>query len=236
VFQKWSQLKCTKSNSLTARKPRLSGFLKSFALVAILGTPNYSQAKSLPKLMQEIESKYSKAQTLSADFSQKNLNAAFSKKKISSGKIYFKRPSKIRWETLKPDPNIMASDGKTFWFYTPPFDSDERGQLLERPATAIQSKLANALLSGSFSVARTVNIKQLNPTTFVLVPFPGTADTVQRATLVIDAERKLITNVTLEHKGGNKSEIALSNITLGQELENSLFILIPPPNTDKVTD
>jgi outer membrane lipoprotein carrier protein len=201
-----------------------------------LSTLGFAQPKHLPPLLKEIESKYTKSITLSADFSQKNRSAAFAREKISFGKIYFKRPSKFRWETLSPDPNITVSDGKKFWFYTPPFDADERGQIIERTASAIQSKLANALLSGSLSIARALSIRQLNPTTFQLVPFPGTADTVQKATLVVNPEQKLITKVILEHKGGNRSEISLSQITIGPQLADSLFVLIPPPNTDKLTD
>jgi outer membrane lipoprotein-sorting protein len=85
-------------------------------------------------------------------------------------------------------------------------------------------------------MARAVSMKQISPTSFELVPLPGTADTVEKATLVIDPEQKLITQVILEHKGGNRSEITLSNITIGPELVDSLFVLIPPPNTDRVVE
>ena len=226
MFQKWFPSKCIRKiiNPI------------GFVLLLQLSAASHAQSQPLPKLLQEIEAKYTKSATLSADFSQTNENAAFSQKKTSFGKIYFKRPSRIRWETISPDPNIMVSDGKHFWFYTPPFDSEERGQLIERPASAIQSKLANALLSGSFSVAHVVSIKKTSPTTFQLVPVPGTADTVQKTTLVINPVQKLITKVILEHKGGNKSEISLSKVNIGPQLDDKLFVFSPPPNTDKMVE
>jgi outer membrane lipoprotein carrier protein len=191
-------------------------------------------AKALPPLLQEVEKKYAESQTLEADFSQSSKDAVLSQNKLSSGKIFVKRPSKIRWETQKPDENLLVSDGKTYWFYTPPFDEGERGQVIEKKSNEVQSKLAHALLAGSFSVARDMTIRPKNSSTFLLIPRPGTAGTVTQATIEVDPEKKLIQKVILDHKGGNHSEISLTNISLGKTLKEDIFTFKAPPNTDKV--
>jgi outer membrane lipoprotein carrier protein len=190
----------------------------------------------LPSILQEVEDRYAKAETLLADFEQVNESAALKQKKVSSGNIAVKRPNKVRWQTLKPDPNLLVSDGKKFWYYTPPFDKDERGQLIERDSSQAQSKLAQALLSGSFSVAKDMKIRQDSATQFTLIPKKGTAGSVKQAHIQIEPRQLIIKKVILEHKGGNRSEITLSNIQLGKKLGDDVFIFETPPNTDRVTE
>jgi len=195
-------------------------------------------AAELPKLLQEIERKYTQKATLEVEFVQENTSATFGKKTTTSGFIRIRRPNKVRWETLKPssDMNLMISDGRKFWFYTPPFDEGEHGQVIERKSAQVQSQLAQALLSGSFSKAKGMSIKQESETRFTLVPKKGTAGTVRKAQIQVDADQKLITKVTLENEGGNRSEITLSNIELGKPLGDEYFTFNPPPNTDRIKD
>lgn len=190
--------------------------------------------KELPQVLQDLEVKYIRAVTLQADFTQINEIAALKTKKTSSGVLMVKRPNKLRWETLKPDLNLLVSDGRHFWFYTPPFDEGEHGQVIEKKSSEINSKLANALISGSFSAAGDMKIRQESPSTFLLVPKAGTAGTVSRAEIEIDPAEGVIRKVTLEHKGGNRSEITLSKIELGKKIGDDAFVFDAPPGTDKV--
>ncbi|MCM2323798.1 MAG: outer membrane lipoprotein chaperone LolA [Oligoflexia bacterium] len=194
------------------------------------------KGRQLPVLLREIEDKYTEAKTIAARFTQVNESAALQQKKTSSGIIFVKRPGKVRWETLAPDKNLLVSDGRKFWFYTPPFDEGESGQVIERKSADVKSKLAHALLSGSFSVARDLRIKQLGPSEFSLLPKRGTAGTVSEARIQVDPDKKLIEKVTLSHRDGNRSEISLSQIELGKALGDELFVFEAPPNTDRVKE
>lgn len=189
---------------------------------------------ALPPLLTEVEQKYADAKTMIAEFSQVNEIAALKQKKSSTGVIAVKRPDKLRWETVKPDPNLLVSDGKRFWLYTPPFDEGERGQLIERRSSEIQSRLASALLAGKFSVARDMRIRKKSSSRYDLIPKPGSAGTVVRAEIEVNPEKKLIEKVVLQHKGGNRSEITLTGIRLGEELADDMFVFVAPPDTDRV--
>lgn len=80
---------------------------------------------ALPELLERVEKKYNKSKALSASFVQvKNLKAMGSVEK-SGGTLKFKRPNKIRWEFQTPEESLLVSNGKKFWYYTPPFDEDE---------------------------------------------------------------------------------------------------------------
>jgi len=221
-----------------AAKPAVKQNTKTPPKAQALGEKKTAAKPSipLPPLLQEIENTYAKAATLTAKFTQVNLVASLNQKKTSSGVLLVKRPNKVRWETLKPDQNLLVSDGRKFWFYTPPFDEEERGQVIERKSSEVQSRLANALLSGSFSIAKDMKIKKQGENRFVLTPKPGTAATVIRAEIQVNPEKKQIDQVILEHKGGNRSEISLTNIELGEEMGDEMFSFTAPPNTDRVTE
>ncbi len=231
MYPKWSPSKCTK------RIIQIAPFVAWVATLILTTPESASFAKTtqeLPKLLEEVETLYKKSATLSAEFSQNNDDILLAQKKKSSGKIFVKRPSKVRWETQKPDVSLFMSDGQHSWFYTPPFDEGERGQLIERKASEVQSRLTTSLLSGSFSMARDMKIQQKSPSQFVLIPKPGSAGTVIQAILEVDPNQKWIHKITLDHRGGNHTEIQLSHIQLGVPLEDAFFRFHTPPNTDRV--
>ena len=188
----------------------------------------------LPPILKEVEANYAKAGTLFARFEQVNESAALKTKKKSTGEIVIKRPNKLRWQTTAPDANLLVSDGKRAWFYTPPFDPSEHGQYSEYPAARIQSKLANSLLSGEFSSNRDLKIQAISDHEFVLTPKSGTAGTVTEARVEIDPAKKTITRVQLVHNDGNRSDIHLAEIKLGEKFGDDVFVFRAPPNTDRV--
>src|SRR5690606_25392652 len=125
------------------------------------------------------EKKYVQAKTLEADFTQKDEVKMTGTTKQSSGVLMIRHPNQFRWETLKPDKNLLVSDGRKFWFYTPPFEAGERGQVIEKKTAEVQSELANALLAGAFSKIRGVEIEKVSPTRFRLFPDEGVAGTLK---------------------------------------------------------
>ena len=193
-----------------------------------------SRVSHLPELLRQVEERYSEGATLRAQFEQKELVASMNRVKQTRGTIEVKRPDKLRWETLGQDANLLVSDGKKFWFYTPPFDEGERGQVIEKKANQVNSKLAQQLISGSFSAARDMKIETIDASRFRLLPKRGSAGTVKAAEITIDPIQKEIRQVRLEHRGGNQSDITLSKIEIGAEVADERFSFKTPPNTDRV--
>jgi outer membrane lipoprotein carrier protein len=189
---------------------------------------------AVPPLLTEVEKAYAQAGTLFAEFTQTKESAALGTKQTSSGRIALKKPNKVRWETLSPDPNILVSDGVNAWYYTAPFDSSEHGQVTETKAAKIRTQLADALMSGEFSKSN-LKITSLDSTHFSLIPKKGTAANVKEAKIAVDPSQKTITLVEIIYDDGNHTEIKLSNIKLGEKLGDDVFVFKAPPNTDHVT-
>jgi outer membrane lipoprotein carrier protein len=190
----------------------------------------------VPEELLAIEKKYVAAKTLEADFTQKEESKLTGAKKESSGVLMIQHPNQFRWETLKPDKNLLVSDGNKFWFYTPPFEAGERGQVIERKTTEVQSELANAILSGAFSKVRGVTISKISPTKFLLTPAEGTAGSVKTAEIEIDSSKSVIQKLRLEHLGGNKTEISLGNVKLAGKMNEAYFKFVTPPSTDVIRE
>ena len=215
-----------------------SGIALVFSLCANAAAP-VTYRKTLPPVLKEIETKYAAAGSIEAHFEQVTESVHLKQKKRSSGTITIKVPDKIRWETTQPDKNLLVSDGKRFWFYTPPFDADEPGQVIERKGGDVRSQLARALMTGSFSAAQQKNgmkIIRLSPSEYTLLPKKGSAGSVKQAAIEVDLQEKLIRKVTLLHSDGNTAEISLSRIQLGKPVSDESFVFSPPPNTDVVKE
>lgn len=190
----------------------------------------------VPAELLEIEKKYVNAKTLEADFTQKDEVKMTGAKKESSGVLMIRHPNQFRWETLKPDKNLLVSDGRKFWFYTPPFEAGERGQVIEKKTAEVQSELANALLAGAFSKIHGVVIEKISPTKFKLTPKESVGGSVKVAELEIDPAKNVIQRLQLEHQGGNKTEIKLANVKLSEKLSDSFFKFVTPPGTDVIRE
>lgn len=190
--------------------------------------------EELPKLLKEVEAKYAEAKTVVAQFKQIKTLKAFPQPQESSGKISLKIPGKVLWETEKPERGVLVSDGKMFWNYTPPFDEEDSGQVIIADAKKLQTRFARALLSGAFSSAKGMTVEKKSETSFDLFPKKGTAGTVKKATVTIHSTKKLIENVEVEHFGGNRLEVKLSDIELGKEVKDEAFQFKIPPGTEVI--
>ncbi len=215
-----------------------SSFSEVCLKVLILSVPVSAGAEvSLPPLLGEVQAQYQKVSGIEARFNQETDVKATRQIKKAKGRIWIKRPNKLRWETLEPDPNILVSDGQTFWFYTPPFDPTERGQVIIKKTAQVQTRFLNSLLSGSFDFGNgAVSIEDRMRGKFLLRPKAGTAGDVQSAEIEIDPIKKTIHRVELVHASGNRTTIKLEELKLVGKIEDKWFRFIPDKNTDKIVE
>lgn len=188
----------------------------------------------VPPLLQKVEARYKDAGSLQAGFEQEEVSKALGGTKKSQGKISWRAPNRLRWETETPDPSLLVSNGTTLWFYTPPFDDSEKGQVIIRNASKVKSRLLDALLAGRFSsaVKQGLRIEAAGENTFKLLPRKGAVASLRAAQAKIDPQTLQIVQVSLEYRDGNRSTIALKGIELGKQLPMELFFFKVPPRTD----
>ena len=77
-----------------------------------------SSELSLDDIIKKIEKRYA-VPGFSAHFSQTSTLKAMEITDSASGKAFFKRPGKMRWEYEIPDRQIIITDNETLWIFRP---------------------------------------------------------------------------------------------------------------------
>ncbi|AGQ90603.1 MULTISPECIES: outer membrane lipoprotein chaperone LolA [Vibrio] len=96
-------------------KKRFSAKLFS-ALVLSISFFSVANAAS-PK--DELNKRLAMNEGFSADFSQQVISPEGETVMEGEGSVEIARPSLFRWSTTFPDENLLVSDGKTLWYYSP---------------------------------------------------------------------------------------------------------------------
>jgi outer membrane lipoprotein carrier protein len=86
---------------------------------ATLARSQDSQSSArLKDAIRALDLHYSGARTLQADFLERYSESG-RETRVESGKVYFSRPGRMRWDYEAPEAKLFVSDGKTLWFYVP---------------------------------------------------------------------------------------------------------------------
>ncbi|WP_028862975.1 outer membrane lipoprotein chaperone LolA [Psychromonas aquimarina] len=85
-------------------------------LFVLLTLPQTASASSDAQLLKEKLAKFS---VVNALFSQKIISPEGKLLNESKGQLTISRPGKFRWQVQTPEEELIVSDGKTMWYYTP---------------------------------------------------------------------------------------------------------------------
>ena len=123
-------------------------FREIFITAALLALPAHGN-KEAASLTARMEAKYRTARTLQATFLERySENGRLLRSE--SGKAYFRRPGKMRWEYEAPERDLFLVDGKTAWFYVPADHTATRAPA--KQSTDLRTPMA--LLAGEMKVSR----------------------------------------------------------------------------------
>ncbi|MBW2513993.1 MAG: outer membrane lipoprotein carrier protein LolA [Deltaproteobacteria bacterium] len=75
-------------------------------------------AKSIDEILERVEQIYT-ASSFSTSFIQASTIKAMEITDSASGKLYVQYPGKMRWEYLKPESQLIVTDGVQLWMYRP---------------------------------------------------------------------------------------------------------------------
>jgi outer membrane lipoprotein carrier protein len=207
---------------------RLFGALLTAILLFSLGTG--AEAGTGTKTVSALQKKYEDIETVSARFTQEAFSKAMNATEKSAGRVFFKKPGRMRWDYEGANADRIISDGKRIWFV----QGDLR-QIVETGADGAPA-IGRDFLSGLGSIERDFAIEEIKPgaaeakagATFKLALTPKTKDaSIRRLLLLLDRDY-LVRQTIVEDNFGNETRVTFEDTKLNEDLSEALFKLVTP--------
>ncbi len=179
-------------------------------------------------LSETIQASYKNIQSLQADCTQILTNAASRQVETRSGRIFFKKPGLVRWQSQSGnDEELLIVGSKTVWDYFPA----EKIVYVSDVKQAFSSKSMLHFLTGEAILAEEFFLEQQGTEQGLLkvklTPKEPEPDLVL-AWLWWNEETSLVERLLLIDFFGNGNELRLQKIELDQDIPHEAFEFIPP--------
>jgi outer membrane lipoprotein carrier protein len=188
-------------------------------------------------LLRKVGERYGAARTFSAQFRQEIPLENLGIVRKASGKLYFGRPLKMRWDYQTPEAQLFLADGKDLYFR--PADSPEviRTKMDEK---TLGGKIPLLLLFGKGEITEMFRLedcilrKDGQEAVLRLVPRGEGAPEVRRVDLVVGTRDDIIREVHLYDRLGGENHLYLSDSVFNPSLPPDLFHFHKAPGVSVV--
>jgi outer membrane lipoprotein carrier protein len=193
-----------------------------------------SESSKAVELAKKVQAFYKKTKDFQATFKQIYTDPAAGDKKTHHGKVFFKKPGKMRWDYHKSKESnkrqkVIVSDGSTLWIYEYEFK-----QVFKRCLGDSDLPTALGFLMGTGNLIEDFNIEFADRSTddapvLQLVPKKATSK-YKKLTFEVDKETHRVEKTTIYDPYGNTNEFNFKEVSINQDLPNSGFEFDPPEN------
>jgi len=192
---------------------------------------------ALDDVVRGIEGAYGKMIDLKAEFTQTAFNKSLNQTIPASGTVYLKKGGKLRWEYAEPTPQVVVSDGKTIWLYTPTLNQVNTG-----PAPEALAGPAGSFLNGLGKLREHFNVRLLNPAqpkdaegNVVLDLTPKRPlPTLTRLILSLDPGGWQIRKAVVHDQFENTVTMKFTKLAINSGLDDKLFAFVAPKGVSTV--
>ena len=167
-----------------------------------------------------------------ADFEQAVIGRNGRKPQESSGTLAIQRPGKLRWEVVKPDPQLVVGDGEKIWIHDP-----ELQQVTVRKAGQALGGSPAALLAGSNELEKNFTLREAGEADGLawVEAVPKVADSGFEKVRIGMAGREMKA-MELHDNFGQTTHIRLLRGERNPALAAGLFRFKPPAGSDVIGD
>lgn len=200
-------------------------------------------SKQIRDLVKQVDAQYARTKDIQADFVQETRIEGFDTPFRSSGRVYIKKPGRLRWDFLEPSVEKIYVQGDQIQMYVPEHQQILKGSLTRMVAT----KAPLMLLQGAGKLEEHFEIE---PTgggergagglpLLTLIPKQGTQPSqspISRIVSEIQPKTFFIQTVRLHEISGNVSTYRFTHFKANTGLDETLFTLVPPEGVVVVDD
>lgn len=209
----------------------LCGVLAVSAVTAGRAISETSIPMQSSAVVDRIQDHYQRTESFSASFTEE-LTGVGRPKRTRSGKVFYQRPGKMRWEFAEPQEETVVSDGHKLYDFQP-----DLNQVVELPLErAFKSAAPLAFLLGIGNMRRdfTASLPLSTPTDglvhVTLVP-KGGGDRIEMG---LEPSTYNLITVKVTDALGNTTAIRFSAVRTNVQLADTLFKFEVPPGADVV--
>jgi outer membrane lipoprotein carrier protein len=194
---------------------------------------------TLSEVIEKIQSVYETTRDLQADFHQVTRFEGFEAVVASSGKLYIKKPGRLRWDYAEPNQNEVVVSQDRVWLFTP-----ELKQVIISPfALLSDSQMPLHFLMGVGRLDQDFEIKWAEPKdaadtatgqerlVLTLLPKDKKAG-LDKIRMEVHPKQYFITQLDLFESNGNTSSFTFSRIETNVGLKDKLFIFTAPKGVE----
>ena len=178
-------------------------------------------AETIDEIVNKVQETYDNAQDLEATFIQESFIKMMNKVEKSEGKVYIKKPGKMRWDYKKPKKQEIVIEGGIIWIYQP-----EQRQVMKAPfSNDPRNRTPVSFLYGVGRLKDDFEIKlSKGSSNYIMALTPkGAKGNIEKIFLEVDSNDYTIQSFSLFDIYGNKTTITFKDIKVNKGLKDSLF-------------
>lgn len=212
-------------------------FVGIMLVTTSLGTAHMSLAKFDEALsteeLKELQGKLSKRQDLSIDFQQIRTSALRPKRPSkSSGKALFAKPSKFRWEILKPQSDVLIFDGSNLFSYKPGETTATKYRTQGERASEIKEVIDFVMDFDALLKRYQLNEATRSGHEIFLKLKPKSEGALSGIDITVDAKNYFVRSLKMTFINKNTSEFIFSNPEIGRVDAKSFVV----PSSFKIVE
>lgn len=187
------------------------------------------------EVVRQLQARYEKTKDLQADFTQKTIIEGFERPITSSGKVYIKKPGRLRWNYLDPSVEDIYVNRDDIKVYVPEHKQVLVGKLTQMAASKAPLELLQgaAKLDESFDIEPTPGKGRGVGGIRLLTLLPKSREgevgrSLQRIVLEVFPKTYFIRTISLYEVSGNVASFEFSSLQPNMGLGDSVFDLKLP--------
>ncbi len=186
------------------------------------------------EVARRLQQTYDRTIAFRAEFTQVTTVPMSNRRREGSGTVIFRKPHLMRWEYLRPDRQVLVSDGKRVRLY---FAGSN--QMMIRPVDEyLESDVTYAFFSGSGEIVRDFEVSEAlaefrHPDYHVIKLVPRTLHPqVDYLYLWVDREKFFMQRLEIIDQFGSATILAFARVEIDPVLPPDFHHFEPPPGTE----